>query len=279
MRKICSCCSSEKFLIDFPKDKRSKDGVTTVCKLCTNIRNSQRRKENLSKYKETEKAYREKHYEKLSASVKRCKEKYKDDLQHFSCEICNSPFTRAHAFRPKNEHVCCSYLCLNIKLGKRVQCKCENCGKDIVIVASRLRDHKHNFCSMSCSGYWAATNKTNGITRSKFELFLEEQIKIKFPTIAMSVNDHETINSELDFYFPDLRFAIEVNGIFHYEPIFGGDTLEKIKNNDQRKFQACLENEIELFIINASTFRSYRRRDVQDCLSSLFEIIEKKINP
>ncbi len=277
MRKICSCCSSEKFLIDFPKDKRGKDGVATVCRLCTNIRNSQRRKENLSKYKEKERLYRESNRKETYAAVQRSKAKHKENLQRFTCEICNTEYTRAHSFRPKNNHKCCSYLCLNVKLGKRVPCKCTNCDKDIIIVAGRLRDHKNNFCSLQCSGYWAATNKTNGITRSKFELFLEEQIKIKFPTIAMSVNDHETINSELDFYFPDLRFAIEVNGIFHYEPIFGGDTLEKIKNNDQRKFQACLENEIELFIINASTFRSYRKKEVQDCLSTLFHIMSKKI--
>jgi hypothetical protein len=35
----------------------------------------------------------------------------------------------------------------------------------------------------------------------------------------------------LDFYFPELRFAIELNGITHYEPIYGEDKFEKIKNS------------------------------------------------
>lgn len=60
------------------------------------------------------------------------------------------------------------------------------------------------------------------------------------------------MNFELDFYFPELRFAIELNGIVHYEPIYGQDKFERIQNNDKQKMLRCLELGIELMVINVS---------------------------
>lgn len=56
----------------------------------------------------------------------------------------------------------------------------------------------------------------------------------------------------MDIYIPVLSLAFELNGIFHYEPIYGEGKLLSIQNNDDRKFQACLEHDIELCIINSS---------------------------
>ena len=41
-------------------------------------------------------------------------------------------------------------------------------------------------------------------------------------------NNSTTISSELDFYFPQLKLAIEINGIVHYEPIYGSNKFDKI---------------------------------------------------
>ena len=38
----------------------------------------------------------------------------------------------------------------------------------------------------------------------------------------------EAINSELDVYVPSLNLAFELNGIFHYEPIYGEKKLNQI---------------------------------------------------
>jgi hypothetical protein len=65
----------------------------------------------------------------------------------------------------------------------------------------------------------------------------------------LSCNDIKTINSELDFYFPSLKFAIELNGIVHYKPIYGTDKLNSIKNNDANKLILCSNNKIDLMVI------------------------------
>ena len=82
----------------------------------------------------------------------------------------------------------------------------------------------------------------------------------------------------LDFYFPELRFAIELNGITHYEPIYGENKFEKIKNNDKRKVIACYEKEIELAIIDSSTC-TYLNESAKNKFKNLvFELIEKVKN-
>lgn len=87
-------------------------------------------------------------------------------------------------------------------------------------------------------------------------------------------NGKEIINSELDIYIPSLKLAFELNGIFHYEPIYGEEKLKNIKNNDDRKFQDCLEKNIELCIIDTSGSKNFKpERD-----KKYFDIISNIIN-
>ena len=46
--------------------------------------------------------------------------------------------------------------------------------------------------------------------------------------------------------------AIELNGIFHYEPIYGNKKFNQIQNNDKQKFKLCHDAGIELVVINSS---------------------------
>ena len=70
--------------------------------------------------------------------------------------------------------------------------------------------------------------------------------------------------------------AFELNGIFHYEPIFGESKLEQIQNNDSRKFQACLENGIELCIIDASSLTYFKEKSAKKYLDIITNIIDNK---
>jgi hypothetical protein len=70
--------------------------------------------------------------------------------------------------------------------------------------------------------------------------------------------------------------AFELNGIFHYEPIFGDEKLDKITNNDNRKFQACLEKKIELCIIDTSKFGYFKESGARKFLDIVVDIINKK---
>mgnify|MGYP003658068441 CR=1 FL=1 len=65
-------------------------------------------------------------------------------------------------------------------------------------------------------------------------------------------NRKDTIGSELDIYIPSINLAIEINGIFHYKPIYGIDKLQKIVENDKYKVSTCYEKEIKLHIIDTS---------------------------
>lgn len=66
MFKTCSFCQIEKPLIDYHKNKKSKDGHLTVCKLC--------RKEGCKEYYQNNKA---KQYE----TQKQCRQKKRDHYE------------------------------------------------------------------------------------------------------------------------------------------------------------------------------------------------------
>lgn len=49
-----------------------------------------------------------------------------------------------------------------------------------------------------------------------------------------------------------------LDGIFHCEPIFGQDKLDKIQTNDKLKFKACAENNITLCMIDTSKQKYFK---------------------
>ena len=85
------------------------------------------------------------------------------------------------------------------------------------------------------------------------------------------------IDAELDIYIPSLNLAFELNGIFHYEPIFGEKKLNSTKNNDKRKFQACLEKNIELCIIDTSTQKYFKENTSKIYLDIILKITDNKL--
>lgn len=138
---------------------------------------------------------------------------------------------------------------------------------------------KYNFfCSSSCAATYNNTHKTTGNRKSKLELYLEEKLKIIYSNIDIHFNRKDAINSELDIYIPSLKLAFELNGIFHYEPIYGAEKLTQIKNNDERKFQACLENNIELCIIDSSSMKKFKECNAKPYLDIICKLINQKIN-
>jgi hypothetical protein len=72
--------------------------------------------------------------------------------------------------------------------------------------------------------------------------------------------------------------AFELNGIFHYEPIYGNDKLAQIQNNDTRKFQACVERGIEMCTIDSSGLKYFKPKSAEKYLRIIVNIIDAKLS-
>lgn len=170
----------------------------------------------------------------------------------------------------------CSIKCSRKHIYPKIVINCGSCGKIIHKRKKELNKSKSGklFCSKSCATLYNNTNKKHGTRKSKLESWLEVQLPLIYPKLTIHYNHKNTINSELDIYVPSIKLGFELNGIFHYEPIFGEKKLSQIENNDKRKFQACLERGIELCIIDTSKQKYFNVK------SSMiyFEIIQKIID-
>lgn len=48
---------------------------------------------------------------------------------------------------------------------------------------------------------------------------------------------------------PQLRLAIEWNGIVHFKPIYGQETLETLRERDDRKLRMAKMSDVNLIVI------------------------------
>lgn len=130
------------------------------------------------------------------------------------------------------------------------------------------------FCSHSCAAKWNNAHKTKGTRVSKLEHWIAKRLPELHPNLEFHFNRKDTINGELDIYIPSLKLAFELNGIYHYEPIYGSDKLASIRSNDERKFQACIEQGIELCILDVSSMEYFKPIKAQKFLDIITNIIQ-----
>lgn len=106
-------------------------------------------------------------------------------------------------------------------------------------------------------------------------MWLEQQLPTLYPSLEFHFNRKDAINGELDIYIPSLKLAFELNGVFHYEPIFGQDKLQQIQSNDQRKHAACYEAGIEMCWIDVSSMVYFKASNAMKYLTIIGSIIDK----
>lgn len=172
------------------------------------------------------------------------------------CPQCNNNFKRQirSVNRNKKHNLTnfCSFKCSNDMrtVLSNTHITCTECDSTFIKQKSQIKRSENHFCSRSCSTRYNNKHKTHGTRRSKLEIYIESKIKSEFPDLEFKANDKSIISSELDFYFPALNLAIEINGPLHYKPIYGKDKLIQIQNNDALKVATCSNADIKLAIIN-----------------------------
>jgi len=172
----------------------------------------------------------------------------------------------------------CSHKCASLFKITSQNVICKQCNSIFSKTNKQIIKYPNHFCSRSCAAIYNNTHKTKGNRKSKLEIWLETQLSTLYPNLEFIFNGKEIINSELDIYLPSLQLAFELNGIFHYEPIYGPEKLASIKNNDNRKFQACLEKNIELVIIDSSGQKYFKPSSSKKYLQIIKEIIDSKLS-
>ena len=198
-----------------------------------------------------------------------------NDLIKLKCIFCDCSFDRMKIDSLRGRDKFCSCKCSGKSRIKRQQVKCLQCSTEFSKQLKEVKKSPNHFCSSSCAATYNNAHKTKGNIRSKLEVWLEAQLPLKYPNLVLHFNRKDAINSELDIYIPSMNLAFELNGIFHYEPIFGKDKLSKIQNNDNRKFQACIEKGIELCIIDTSKqayFKEQTARKYRDIVTNIIDI-------
>ena len=173
----------------------------------------------------------------------------------------------------------CSEICRYSHAGRhpKIKCVCKQCNKKFYKSYQQANKHPNHFCSSSCAATYNNTHRTSGYRRSKLETYIETELVKLYPSIDLHFNRKDTINSELDIYIPGLKLAFELNGIFHYEPIYSSEQLARTQNNDQRKFQACAERGISLCVIDTSKQKQFREKSSKPYLDIITTIINQKL--
>lgn len=208
------------------------------------------------------------------------------DILKCECYQCGQPFKITkrrinYSLDPnrKEKGMFCSKACMNIHKGLIQTVNCSECGTEFTKHLSEIKKSKsgNHFCSKSCSTSYNNKHKKHGTRRSKLELWIEKELTKLYPDLKINFNQSDTIGSELDIYIPSLNLAFELNGIFHYEPIYGKNKLNQIQENDKSKSKACHDAKIDLCIIDTSTQKYVKPKTSQKYLDIITNIIKERM--
>jgi hypothetical protein len=133
-----------------------------------------------------------------------------------------------------------------LRINKPIEVICTNCDKIYIKRLCQIKKCNNNFCSRSCSASYTNKHRKSGNNISKLEAFLQKELK----GFDFIFNDRKICDGyELDIYLPKLHLAFEINGIFHYKPIFGMEKLQNTQRKDILKNKICVDKNIKLITI------------------------------
>ena len=202
------------------------------------------------------------------------------DLLPLECERCSVIFLRPKSkiqkFINPNQFDIGEY-CSRKCQAKTTKVECLNCYAEFYKLTCRLKRRPNHFCCQSCAASYNNRNKTFGTRRSKLEKFIEKQLSIIYPNLLIEYNKRGIIKYELDIFIPFLDLAFELNGIFHYKPIFGEDKFNKTQLVDNMKIKLCKKQFIKLYVIDTSSQIHMTIENSQKYLTIILKIINKNL--
>ena len=201
-----------------------------------------------------------------------------------TCCVCQQPFNRLKKkilsnYKEGRQHIYCSNKCQGSHRSEKgfEFVTCTECFTPFTKIKSQIRS-SNNFCNRSCANSYNNKNKTHGIRRSKYEVQLEKILKETYPTLLIKFSDKTIIGSELDVYIPSLKLAFEIQGIFHYEPIFGQEKLDQIQKNDLLKVSVCQQLGIKLYHIDISKLKRCTEKNCAKYNQAVLDILKDALS-
>ena len=169
----------------------------------------------------------------------------------------------------------CSNKCKHKSRNKKEKVSCATCGDKFIKELKEIKKSKsgNHFCTRSCSAIYNNKNKKYGISRSKLEVWMEDQLTTLMPDEEIHFNKKDTIDSELDIYFPDKNIAIEINGPHHYKAMYGIKKFVQTQRNDIKKKKECGKLGIKLHHINTTTQKNFKISTSQIFLDKIIELV------
>jgi len=167
-----------------------------------------------------------------------CRSEYNNERIKINCKTCDKILYKPISLIENKNNIFCSKKCHDEFQNQKIQVKCEKCGKKIYKSPIYIKRNKYHFCSTVC---FSKYRFKESFVESQFEKMIKK-LKIKYDR-----NNREVVGPlELDFYFPDINFAVEINGPTHYKPIYGEKNLNNQQKRDKRKRKKCRELGIKL---------------------------------
>lgn len=157
---------------------------------------------------------------------------------------------------------------------------CGQCKKEIMVIGWRHKKNKtgFSFCNSKCSAAYINKRRANkGYQKSKLEIYISKELNTQYPFLKIEYNEKKTIGYELDIYIPELKFAVEVNGIFHYKAINGDAKLARTQEIDKEKLELCSKADIDLLVINTMNVQ-FSINSSKPFLEKIYNKIDEKLN-
>lgn len=206
-----------------------------------------------------------------------CSSKFRNKKVEVECDYdeCKNTTLKSPYKLKRSKNNFCSTLCADKFRNRKVEVECFVCKKKFFKALCQIKRAPRHCCGQVCAKLLRKYHKDWGSRRSKLEIAIEEHFKIIFPFIYIKYNKTD-IGYELDIFVPCLELAIELNGIFHYEPIFGEEQLLKTQETDRKKVVKCRELGIKLFVINVSKDKDNKKTQAQR-ISEVEKIVRDRI--